>query len=58
MSRDYFQVMESKKEAESDTETHAEIYEPDVQFVPVVTLPLVEHVTLEENESTLLKMLV
>lgn len=51
--------MESRsKETESDNEASAENYEPDVKFEPVISLPLVNHVTLEEDESTLIKLLV
>ncbi|KAK7595513.1 hypothetical protein V9T40_013338 [Parthenolecanium corni] len=31
-------------------------YEPDVHFEPVITLPLVDRVTLEEDEDILLKL--
>ncbi|XP_065201291.1 ran-specific GTPase-activating protein-like [Planococcus citri] len=48
--------MESKnKETESDNEGCVETYEPDTHFEPVVSLPLIDPVTLEEDESTLLK---
>ena len=54
----YFQNnMESKsKEIESDNEGNSENYEPDIHFEPVVSLPLIAHVTLEEDETTLLKL--
>ena len=43
------------KTADSDAD---ENYEPNVYFKPVVSLPIVDVVTHEEDESPLLKLLV